>query len=396
MPETAEQAADAAPEPAVETTTQPQAPAAPAAETPETNVDPRTLPPAEAFAILYKGKSITGPVVENADPADEQQQAAPAEQQAPAAPEGVKPPEAATEPPADDVRLPHRIPTSQFDPDTQRALATMHAMNDGRKPGEDGYVNLRQVMDMLTPKAQPQQAAPLVQQPDPAQVAASRVDQIEAQIADLRRQRQDQIDNGNPTDETESQLEKANRALISATVQAEVAKTRVADEQAREAAQAEAQLKKLRTESRDRAVKDYPDAANPTSPIGVRLVALRKAMEDPTHPDHGMLYTATIPEVLVQKAVNQLAYEASEKENIPLAQALARFTPKAVPSQAAPAPQPPAAAEPQPRKVLPASGGNRTTPPVAAKPPEQLVQEAKNNPKLAREYLYGASGETFL
>lgn len=341
------------------------APAEPEAvsEAPAQEIDLETLrntehDPDEIAKALWHGGDIEIPVV-----GEEPKQEAAPEPEAAKAPEEA--PQTAKEPDAEeeaddpalpdlDKPLPNRISTQQFDPATKRAMKVMHALNQGKKWGEPGYIPLEKAMEIVKRESkQPEAKAP---EADPVQEVQQVTTDLDTKLSDLEAQKRQLIADGEDLSEIEAEIRKTDREIARAQVSLEFAKR---DQQAREQNERDnarkEQVSRFQT-AQESVLHEFPSAKDRTSTLGTEIAAVIAEFSDPEHSNHALLQAGDAPRFVTNEAIARLA----QREKISIAKATARF------SAAPPAPPVPVEAakvSPPPKKVLPASGG--TTPPVS-------------------------------
>lgn len=96
-----------------------------------------------------------------------------------------------------------------------------------------------------------------------------------------------------------------------------------------------------REESKQRALAEFPDAANADTPLGKAIAAEFEALRDPNHPDHDILYADSAPEIVTERLAKKLGIAPKAK------------TPTAKPAQVTPA---------EPKKAQPVSGAKTSVP----------------------------------
>jgi len=72
-------------------------------------------------------------------------------------------------------------------------------------------------------------------------------------------------------------------------------------------------------ESRARAINDYPDVADSSTPLGKAVAQVIDAMQDPSHPDHNLLYAASAAETIAAREARKLGIAPVTKQAAPSA-----------------------------------------------------------------------------
>lgn len=347
--------------------------------------------PNEAIEPAHRAKAAAAPVTPepgplSAAPAAPVTEAPAVEAPLEAAPEAPVAPEAVSEP-----VLPNRIPTAKLDPLAKRALAVQHEMNSGLNPGDAGYTSLRDVMNMLDTTA-PKAEAP-VARPSPIDVskvhveaAKEKVTQARAALKDLSTKRAELVEYGQDTADIDQQITDATEGIANAVVDARLAEHNVIQTQQTEAQRAAEADRQARVKYQAKAMEQYPSVADVNSPLWGKVDQMAKAMKDPMHPSHNVLWSQNSAEIVTQMAATELAQEMSAKGGTTFADALASLM--ATPKAAAPV------ASVQDRRVLPAAGAAPTS---QAPPPltgEELLAQAGTDPE-ALETAFANSDKPF-
>lgn len=345
---------EAANAPAVEPATTPVAQPAPVAatEAPASNL-PMDLDKIDAF---LKGEGTI-----DVGAADLAAQPAPAPVAAPVAapaepvtePVATDPAPVATDPapaaaPEPEKILPNRIGTGQFAQSTQRAIALMHELNNGKPEGQGPYT-LKDCLGMVEQADAKAIGTPAQAQPSERETLAGEIASMEDQ---LREAGESQSLMTPEITKTISDLttKKARLEALKATEETEQTRTLQEHVRARDAI-------------RDQVIADYPAAKDSSTPLGARISAIIKEWSNESHPEHALLSRADAPRIVAERAANEVAEHASKLFGVSKEDALARISGK--PITAAPA-QP---ALQQPRPVA----GTRQ---VAASPAAAPVSQA--------------------
>lgn len=357
--------------------TEPAPPAAPVAETTDLPTDFETLEAA------FNGQPITVPTAS----VESVEAAAPAPVvAAPSATPVVAP----VTPPAVPA-APAAAPASQ-ETEAARAIALQTTLNNGRQPGQPGYVSLRDSLDMIARQDQP--AAPAAPEPPPPSplaiatehltTAQTDVEAIEARISELEIQQEqlgeDQAFYGPKHAEVQKEITKAVRELGDAKL-----KLVDAQRQAEGAETIELQREQeVRRSVRDAAIRDYPAVADKTTLLGSRVDARIQQMKAPTHPDHQLLSSPNAALHVTQTVAIEVANELAARNGTSFAAELAALR------------APAGAAQPVeiPPRLSPPGGGPAPAPPSPMNE-QQMLAKAAEDPEFADQLLYGGNRGTF-
>lgn len=335
----------------------------------------------------------------------------------PAAPAGVTPaepaptePVAPEEPPAgstppvepgapgeplDVDAFPGRISTKQFDPEAKRAMALQRSLNNGKQPGEPGFVSLAQALAQVQAADNPAPASEPAGVPQPTQLETltQTLQSTETKLAELRQQRAERAKEGElygeELDALNNQIEDAIQELAEVKAEKKLAEREESQTQAqREHAEWTKQVQK-REEAKGRALELYPSAADEKTPLGQEVKRYVAELKKPGHADASILTAENAAIVVAERAAMTVAQRmVREQPGLRLADALESLMAKPEPA----APGQPAAAAPVARKVLPGVGGQQPPATGPVKTTAELLNEAGTDPvKIAalEAQLYG-------
>lgn len=254
--------------------------------------------------------------------------------------------------------LPNRIPTNQFDDQTRRALILMHALNEGKKPGDQGYVLLKDCIGRIeTADAPPAPvAAPVAAQLDKVTKVTNQVAEYETQLDDVATQIKEFQANPELYGE---ELAEARREQDKLEIRLESAKERLGElqeavEEAEKSRVVDAKAKAiLAAEGR------YPYLADRAGDLRTIANKMMRELQSPDHPEHAILSLPSAPTIVADRVAHSLAQARAATKGTTFAQELANLMAK--PGTAAPAaPAPVAAPVAEPRKILPGTGSGGT------------------------------------
>jgi hypothetical protein len=371
-PEQAENAAQAEPE-VIET--QAEAPAQAGAEVTDGEINFDELTPAEIQAHLYEGKPLEIAAKAESEPEPEVT-TTPTPETAPVAEVAPKP--AVPEVENLDEPLPGRISPKQFASDEQKAMRLQHVLNDGKKPGDPGFVSLWEAKAQLDARDGKATTPPAT--PDPVEAINSAVSELDTNLKALREQKREAIANGEEVAEIEEKIEAARDAIQEQKVKLAIAEDRAQRQQAQEAATKAQTAQQQLASTKAEVLKEFPDINNLETPFGATAGEVIADLAD-----HPAMQTPEAPEFVKNEALKRIA----KKDGITFAQAVLKYSaPPAAPvaPKAAPVTKP---AAPAVRKVLPAVGSQTTTPPKAAPTAEEMLAQAESDPLAAERFLYG-------
>lgn len=283
----------------------------------------------------------------------------------------------ATGPAAGDRILPARIGTGQFSPTTQRAMALMHSLNNGKPEGEGAYT-LSKCLAMVedADAAEASSSTPAASaEPSPADILRNEVAELEAQITEAG-------DN-----EALFGPDVARRVIELGKKQAALAKLEAKSE-VQQSTKHEANVSK-RESVKQAVLSEFKGADDTSTILGSRVATLIEEMRNPAHPDHQRLNQEDAPRFVVETAAKQVAAKLTEL-GITAEQAMATLrvsAPAATPAQ--PAQPLPVAGNKQVTVATGSSGiGGPTSPPTEA----QVLAAAVEDPDLYDKALgYGTS-----
>lgn len=177
-------------------------------------------------------------------------------------------------------------------------------------------------------------AADQVPDVDPIAAATTQIDGLKQEIADLEAQI-------NPADEDEILSTKAQReaTVKLAAKHGELARAEIKLEDAQRERQAQITQSRnarmtAREESKQRAISEFPDAADANTPLGKAIAAQFEALRNPNHPDHDILYADSAPEIVTEREAKKLGI--APKPKAPAAKPADAKTPAQDPKRATP------------------------------------------------------------
>lgn len=372
--DTVEQALEAAPTPEETESVQPESSTEQPGGIDALSFDELPDNPEQLRNYLYNGGKLEIP-----------DKAAPIAEEAEKAPEAKAAEEAAAEVEAQKARdlaalddpLPGRITPKQFAADEQKAMRMQHLLNDGKKPGDPGFVSLWEAKAKIDAMEPGKAAVP--PEPTPVEKTSSKVSEAETALKDLRAQRQQAIVDGDPVTDIEQQIEAATDALLAERVEFAVAKERAQSQQAHEAATKAQTAQELRAASQAEVLKEFPDLAKPESPLAL---AVNQAIAELKQSDSPLLYEPEAPEHVKNAGLKILA----KAEGITFAQAALKYAAPQAKAAAQPVVKP---VIPPPKKVLPASGSQATQPPKGEASFDDILAQGEKDPRAYAKALYG-------
>ncbi len=113
------------------------------------------------------------------------------------------------------------------------------------------------------------------------------------------------------------------QALADKTADLKLAKRDLADaeEDARlEAEESAANWKTSVDKSRAKAIETYPAVADEATPLGKAVADRITAMRSPSHPDHNLLFSASVPEIVTRMVADELGIAPVKKVETPIVQ----------------------------------------------------------------------------
>lgn len=301
---------------------------------------------------------------------------------APAAPEAAPAPEPApaTLTPEAERLLPNRIHTDQFEPEAQAAMAMQKSLNQGKRPGEPGFITLdtclAKVKETIAP---PTVSPPAPTGPTPIELAQTRVSDAKATLDALKAKHAELAEFGNDLGDLPAQIEAATEAVVDAKLDAKLAVRDAADAQVAQRASAIQSDHAARLAVEAKVAGQWKGVTDHQSPLGAKVQILAKAMESPNHPDNAVLQSTNAAAIVTERAAILLAQEMEATTGTPFAQALAslRLTPA------------PAAAIVQPgteeRRILPAGGNQGTSVPPPAPSEAEVMADIGFDPDKIEE-----------
>lgn len=327
---------------------------------PESNTPAGSTPPP---VPVPAGTPVTAPTTAAADPAEP----------APTA-EATALAEAAAA--ASEKILPHRISTSQFDDESQRAMVLHRDLNEGKKPGDPGFVSLKKCLAMIEESMAAPVAAPLEPSMDPAQPFIEQVSTLEKRIAEHEEKIKEYSENPSLyADELSIErvgLEFAKRDVERAKSDAEAARV-----------QEHNQFVEAQNVDRQRsivaAVEKYPMLADYNSALRAKANEIATALNDPKHREHALVSLPSAPELIADRAAQEMAKEMAATGKVSFPQAMAHLL--------ATATAPALVQQQEQRKVLPAAGSNLGTSVVQAPTVDQKVAAIGDDWKAAEALL---------
>lgn len=277
--------------------------------------------------------------------------------------------------------------------DLRRALQLQASLNGDRKPGDAGYVPIRDAIQKIEEADRPADVIP----PGPSAVelattalttVTTNLATIESDLEALRAERralgEDSSFYGPKAIELGEKIEAKTLELSDARHAKQTADTAVRQASDAEQAAVTALEMKARREATEQAAKNFPTAADHASPLGKRITGLVQAMQDPKHPDHAVLFTPNAAIYVSERAAIQEATEIAAGSNgtVTFAQAFDSLR------GPAPGAATTAAVEAEPRRVSPAAGATGIQPQAAALTEAQIMKASIDDPDSIDQYLY--------
>lgn len=329
---------------------------------------------------LYGDKPISfGEPEAPKEPVPPEAPEAPKEPEPPKEPEAPEPPKEPVPPEPEGKILPNRITTKQFNDVEQEAIALGKALKDA---GEE-VPSLKERIEII--ERRHSEAAKPAPAPEPAKPRES--ERLGTELAEIDAQLEKF-----GTEEQVMSPDVVKLIQKRSDIAAELALARSADKA--EAGKVQSKSESTRTEALQESYDTYPSLADKTSPLA-RMVAERVSeLTDPTHPDHGTLFTAEAPLTIVNRQATNLARKIATEKSIPFAEALASLLrPPAPKTVAQPAKEDTTKEQIVTRKVQPASGAATTAEPAPAPTPEERLGDPNSyDPKSGDQFMAEKSG----
>lgn len=369
-------------------------------------LDPNLTDPAAIRAALTA--SVTGQPLPDgaivtppqAEPAQPPAPAAPAPEPPPAQPPaGSTPPVEPTKPEDDEGRiLPNRIPTRNLDTEGQRALALQHSLNNGKKPGEPGFVALAEAMRQVQAADNPPAASPAAApQPTRLDALTTSVQGHEQKLTELQDQRAELAKEGTlyggDIDAIQKQIDATVLALSEAKADLKLESRQVEHSEAERQRQAHEQAIQARESAKTKALDQYPSAGDQNAPLYSEILKMVSELNKPTHPDHGLLGTTNAALTITEKAAIAVAQRLSAEKGTSFAQEFEALQAPKAPAGSTPPGQAPAQ-PPVPPKVLPGMGRQQQVVQAPEKTPAQILADVGTDPLAARAALAARRGQS--
>lgn len=223
----------------------------------------------------------------------------------------------AEEPPAGKEKiLPHRVSTSQFTPTEQRAIALA---KEFEAAGET-VPSLRDRIDMIERRDREAQAAEEAERAAAAEPPKpSESETLAAQLGDIDQKISAAEENGDTAEALKLTRQRSDVAL---------AHDRALRSEGEARNHYRSQVEEGRAASKAEAVKMFPSSADDSTPMGQEVQNTLRALRNPKHPDHEILYTVNAPMRLAQMAAHNLAQRMAQEQGIGFGEAYASLLAK--------------------------------------------------------------------
>jgi len=276
-------------------------------------------------------------------------------------------------------------------------LALQHSLNGGKKPGDAGYVPLSEALRQVQVADQPPATTPAAApQPTRLDALTTTVQSHEQKLTELRARRAELAREGalygEDLDSLQNQIDDTVLALAEARAEVKVESRTVEQTEKERERQVYEQAIQARTAVKEKALQQYPSAGVKDSPLYSEIKRMAAEMNNPAHPDHGILGTTNAAITVTEKAAIAVAQRLSAEKGTSFAQEFeALQAPKA---QAGSTPPAQAPAQPQiPPKVLPGMGRQQPAVQVPEKTPTQILAEVGTDPAAIRAALAARRGQ---
>lgn len=266
-------------------------------------------------------------------------------------------------------------------------MALQHTLNNGKKPGDAGFVTLAQALQQVqaADNPAPSSEAPVAPQPTQLETLTATVQSAETKLAELRQRRSemaaegtlygDELDSINRQIEDEIQSLAEHKADLK-HIQRETEQTEAQRQQAEHQ-----RAVKDRSDAKAEALKQYPTAGDESLPLGREVKALVQELNQPGNPDASILTAKNAATIVCERAAVRLAQRTAAEKGTTFAEEFGKLI---ATTQAAPA-APAAPATPEPQRVLPGVGRQQPQAAVPQKTAAQILAEVGTDPVKIRE-----------